>query len=112
MSVDPITRLTAALKGRYRTECELAEGRVAAVHLAHDGEVAVAGKDGKAQTIGKNQSVSMGAEGVAKVKTFSIGLEFPERGRTPRSHVARARLRERRNQRASCGGHGSCRDGR
>ncbi len=33
---DPITRLNAALEGRYAIECELAEGGMATVYLADD----------------------------------------------------------------------------
>ena len=33
---DPITRLTAALEGRYRIERELCEGGMATVYLADD----------------------------------------------------------------------------
>ena len=34
---DPITRLNAALEGRYRVEHEIGEGGMATVYLAHDG---------------------------------------------------------------------------
>jgi serine/threonine-protein kinase len=42
---DPITRLNAALEGRYRIESELGEGGMATVYLAddikHEGKVAL-----------------------------------------------------------------------
>ncbi len=33
---DDATRLNAALEGRYKIECELGEGGMATVYLAHD----------------------------------------------------------------------------
>ncbi len=36
MTSDPITRLNAALEGRYRVEREIGEGGMATVYLAED----------------------------------------------------------------------------
>ena len=36
MTTDPITRLNAALEGRYRVEREIGEGGVATVYLAEN----------------------------------------------------------------------------
>ena len=36
MTTDPITRLNAALEGRYRVEREIGEGGMAVLYLAED----------------------------------------------------------------------------
>ncbi len=49
---DPVTRLNAALEGRYAIERELGEGGMATVYLADDKRVAFRPTGGHAMSLG------------------------------------------------------------
>ncbi len=68
---DPITRLNAALEGRYRIESELGEGGMATVYLAddikHERKVAL-------KVLKPELAAVVGAERLAEPPTASAGL--------------------------------------
>ncbi len=53
---DPVSRLNAALEGRYAIERELGEGGMATVHLAEEMRLAPRQQEGTAVTFGRTAS--------------------------------------------------------